>query len=64
MGPLLFLIYVNDIKHAFTHASLKLFAEDINLFISHKDLITLYTLANTELEHGTNTLYTLHIIYR
>ena len=50
LGPLLFLIYVNDIQHAFTHASPKLFADDINLFIFHKDLKTLYSLANTELE--------------
>ena len=44
------MIYVNDIQHAFTHASPKLFADDINLFIFHKDLKTLYSLANTELE--------------
>ena len=50
LGPLLFLLYVNDIQNAFTNATPKLFADDINLFIFHKDLKTLYSLANAELE--------------
>ena len=50
LGPLLFLLYVNDIQHAFEHATPKLFADDINLFLFHKDLKSLYSLANTELD--------------
>ena len=50
LGLLLFLLYVNDIQNAFTNATPKLFADDINLFIFHKDLKTLYSLANMELE--------------
>ena len=50
LGPLLFLIYVNDIQNAFLNATPKLFADDINVFIFHKDIKTLYSLANTELE--------------
>ena len=50
LGPLLFLLYVNDIQNAFTNVTPKLFADDINLFIFHKDLKTLYSLANEELE--------------
>ena len=50
LGPLLFLIYVNDIQNAFKNATPKLFADDINLFLFHKDIKTLYSMANTELE--------------
>ena len=50
IGPLLFLLYVNDIQNTFTNATPKLFANDINLFIYHKDIKTLYSLANAELE--------------
>ena len=50
LGPLLFLVYVNDIQHAFINATPKLFADDINLFLFHEDLKTLFSLANSELE--------------
>ena len=50
LGPLLFLIYVNDIQHAFVNATPKLFADDINIFLFHSDIKTLYNLANTELK--------------
>jgi hypothetical protein len=49
LGPLLFLIYIND----FCNASLKLnsimFADDTNLFLTNKDIKQLYTDMNTEL---------------
>ena len=32
LGPLLFLLYVNDIQNAFTSATPKLYADDINIF--------------------------------
>ena len=50
LGPLLFLLYVNDIQNAFTNATPKLFADDINVFLFHKDLKTLYLQANRELD--------------
>jgi len=34
LGPLLFLVYVNDIKMAVLGEQIKLFADDTNLFIS------------------------------
>ena len=46
LGPLLFLVYVNDIQHAFTNATPKLFADDINVFLFHSDIKTLFNLAN------------------
>jgi retron-type reverse transcriptase len=42
LGPLLFLIYVNDIKYACTHAYLKLFADDSNVFVKGQNLSDLY----------------------
>ena len=46
LGPLLFLIYVNDIQYAITNAKIKLFADDTNLFFYSKDTVKLFTLAN------------------
>src|SRR5579872_4630943 len=46
LGPLLFLIYVNDIQHACTNAGLKLFADDSNLFVVGRNLIELYDASN------------------
>jgi len=33
LGPLLFLLYVNDISNSVPNASIKLFADDTNLFV-------------------------------
>ena len=46
LGLLLFLIYVNDMQHAFTKADLKLFADDSNLFVTGRNLIELFEAAN------------------
>ena len=41
LGPLLFLIYMNDISRSSEILSIILFADDTNLFFSHKNLFTL-----------------------
>jgi hypothetical protein len=46
LGPLLVLIYENDIQHACVNADLKLFADDSNLFVFGKNLSELYDGAN------------------
>ena len=49
LGPLLFLIYMNDISRSSEILSIILFADDTNLFFSHKNLFTLNETMNREL---------------
>ena len=46
LGPLLFLIFINDLVNSTKLAKFVLFADDSNLFISHLDRDTAYKLAN------------------
>ncbi len=52
LGPLLYLLYVNDISQAST-ANILSFADDTSLYISDRNLKTLYDRANVEI----NKLY-------
>jgi len=47
LGPLLFLIYVNDIHTACPDTILKLFADDSNVFVKDSNLKDLFNSANT-----------------
>ena len=49
LGPLLFLIYINDLSSVSTFFHFVLFADDTNMIASHNDLDTLMTEVNTEL---------------
>ena len=51
LGPLLFLIYINDLCLVCKHTSAILFADDTNLFTSGKDLKSLESTTNSELSH-------------
>ena len=51
LGPLLFLIYVNDLHNASTVLNPIMFADDTNLFYSHKDIKTLFKTVNEELKN-------------
>ena len=49
LGPLLFLIYINDISNASSMLQYILFADDTNVFYSHADLNHLVATLNNEL---------------
>jgi len=53
LGPLLFLLYVNDISRVLPGENVKLFADDTSLFISGVDVNTLNQMCNYCIE----TLY-------
>ena len=50
LGPLLFLIYVNDLKDASKSLDCIMFADDTNFFYSHKNIKGLFYTVNSELD--------------
>ena len=54
LGPLLFLIYVNDIANCLTHSELIYFANDTTVFLSSKCINDLYKKINSDLHDLTN----------
>lgn len=51
LGPLLFLIYINDLHTSSKVLNSILFADDTNLFYSHQNINTLFETVNKELLH-------------
>ena len=51
LGPLLFTIFINDLVNVSNIVKFVLFADDANIFISHKDRHVLYTLSNEVLHN-------------
>ena len=49
LGPLLFLIYINDFHSSSDEFDFHLFADDSNLFYKHKSLAELQNIINSEL---------------
>lgn len=56
LGPLLFLIYVNDFANTLTTGQSIMFADDTNIFVSNKCYKTLYDCANIQLKIIDNWL--------
>lgn len=50
LGPLLYIIYMNDFVHSSKIFKKVLFADDTNLFLSHYNPIVLQSIANEEIE--------------
>ena len=50
LGPLLFLIYINDLPNCSDKLNFKILADDTNVFASASNLKTLEALMNSELE--------------
>ena len=50
LGPLLFLIYINDIINVSKFLHLILFADDTNIFLHHSDLNILQSMSNVDLD--------------
>ena len=49
LGPLLFLIYVNDIANVLPNQNIRLFADDTNIFVKGNDINSLQLESNTSL---------------
>ena len=54
LGPLFFVRYINDINNATNLLNLILFAEDTNVFMSHKDPNYLSDILNSEMDTAWN----------
>ena len=50
LGPLLFILYINDIVNCSKYLLFILFADDTNLFFSCKDMLHLFNTVNSELD--------------
>ena len=57
LGPLLFLLYINDLCNTSNILKYILFADDTSLFLSHKNISKLQTVLNTELIKISKWLY-------
>ena len=74
LGPLLFLIYINDFPKCLTSGKAIMFADDTNLFFNSSSYKALYEVTNTQLKHveawlsanklTLNTDKTLYVAFR
>ena len=56
LGPILFLLYINDFHHCSKVFDFHLFADDTNLFCKHKNLTSLQASINNELSNVNSWL--------
>ena len=48
MGPLLFLVHINDISQALSNTHTYLYADDTSIFCQHKDVMEIENVLNKE----------------
>ncbi len=56
LGPLLFLLYINDIASSSKILKFHLFADDTSIFYSHRELLILETTINKEMKNVSDWL--------
>ena len=54
LGPLLFLIYMNDLPNCLCNSKVILFADDTTLYASSDNIVNLYDLINRDLDNLTD----------
>ena len=54
LGPLLFLLYTNDLPNVSSKINFRMFADDTNIFFSHKDPAVVENVMNSELKRVLN----------
>ena len=57
LGPLLFLIYVNDLPSASNLSNTIMFTDDANLLFQRKDISVLFPTVNRELQNINSNVY-------
>ena len=48
LGPLLFLLYVNDLLQSLSEVGIYLYADDTCIFFQHRDVTKIYNVLNKE----------------
>ena len=66
LGPLFFLLFINDLYRAIPHSLLKLFADDSNVFVISNNILYLYVQGNSAVSDIVNwcECNKLHINYK
>ena len=57
LGPLLYILYVNDLPLSSLKSHFVMYADDTTIILSHKSLATLHNIFNKELANVYNWFY-------